>query len=144
MQLHAHSGVLSWILQAWGHSTAVGPFAEILATTDETPGIVYADLDLSQSVTRRQNMPLQARRPQCFRATCFELVRPRYHAGYQASFVMIVCPIRTVADKWWVAQVTLSCHALCNPLLPPSIGSTTALTPPPAGAATRRPLLLGR
>ncbi|KAL4855772.1 Omega-amidase [Chlorella vulgaris] len=44
---------------AWGHSTAVGPFAEILATTDEKPGIVYCEMDLAQVEQRRTNMPLQ-------------------------------------------------------------------------------------
>ena len=47
---------------AWGHSTAVGPFAEILGTRDETEGIVYADLDLGQIETRRANMPLRLQR----------------------------------------------------------------------------------
>ena len=47
---------------AWGHSTAVGPFAEILGTRDETEGIVYADLDLGELKTRRANMPLKAQR----------------------------------------------------------------------------------
>ncbi|KAL4444641.1 hypothetical protein ABPG77_002458 [Micractinium sp. CCAP 211/92] len=44
---------------AWGHSTAVGPFAEILGTTDEKPGIVYADMDFAQLAERRDNMPLR-------------------------------------------------------------------------------------
>lgn len=48
--------------QAWGHSTAVGPFAEILATTDEKPGTVFAELDLAEIAKRRQNMPLQFQR----------------------------------------------------------------------------------
>lgn len=43
---------------AWGHSTVVGPFAEILATTDHQPGIVYAELDLAAVEERRTNMPL--------------------------------------------------------------------------------------
>lgn len=44
--------------QAWGHSTAVGPFAEVLATTGHEPTIIYADLDLKQIEERRANMPL--------------------------------------------------------------------------------------
>lgn len=44
---------------AWGHSTAVGPFAEILGTTDEKAGIVYADMDFGQLAERRANMPLR-------------------------------------------------------------------------------------
>lgn len=33
---------------AWGHSTVVGPFAEVLATTDEKPGIVICEMDFAQ------------------------------------------------------------------------------------------------
>ncbi|KAL4427684.1 hypothetical protein ABPG75_001773 [Micractinium tetrahymenae] len=44
---------------AWGHSTAVGPFAEILGSTDEKPGIVYAEMDFAQLAERRANMPLR-------------------------------------------------------------------------------------
>lgn len=44
--------------QAWGHSTVVGPFGEILGTTGHEPTIVYADLDFAQLEERRQNMPL--------------------------------------------------------------------------------------
>lgn len=47
---------------AWGHSTAIGPFGEILGTRDHTQGIVYAELDLDQIPLRRQNMPLQQQR----------------------------------------------------------------------------------
>jgi omega-amidase len=48
--------------QAWGHSTAVGPFGEVLATTDELPGNVYAELDWSQIDARRRAIPLAAQR----------------------------------------------------------------------------------
>lgn len=52
---------------AWGHSTAVGPFGEILGTRDHTPGIVFADLDLGEIEVRRTNMPLQhQRRPDLY------------------------------------------------------------------------------
>lgn len=44
--------------KAWGHSSVVGPFAEVLATCDEAPAVVYADLDYGQLVERRTNMPL--------------------------------------------------------------------------------------
>ena len=47
---------------AWGHSTAVDPFANVLGTRDETEGIVFADLDLSEIETRRSNMPLRQQR----------------------------------------------------------------------------------
>lgn len=44
---------------AWGHSTAVGPFAEILGAADEKPGIVLCEMDFGQIEERRQNMPLR-------------------------------------------------------------------------------------
>jgi omega-amidase len=44
---------------AWGHSTVVGPFGQVLATIDEKPGTVYAELDFAEIETRRQNMPIQ-------------------------------------------------------------------------------------
>lgn len=44
---------------AWGHSTAVGAFGEILGTTDHSEGIVLAEMDLSTIPQRRTNMPLQ-------------------------------------------------------------------------------------
>jgi omega-amidase len=47
---------------AWGHSTAVGPFGEILGTRDHTEGIVYSELDLDQIPVRRSNMPLRHQR----------------------------------------------------------------------------------
>lgn len=56
--------------QAWGHSTVVGPFAEVLATCEEAPAIVYADLDFAQVDERRANMPLERQR----RGDLYELV----------------------------------------------------------------------
>ena len=47
---------------AWGHSTAVGPFAEVLATTEHGVATVTADLELGQIEERRANMPLAAQR----------------------------------------------------------------------------------
>ena len=44
---------------AWGHSSAIGPFGEVLATIDHQEGNVYAELDLDQIPTRRTNMPLR-------------------------------------------------------------------------------------
>ena len=48
--------------EAWGHSTVVGPFAEVLATTDENESIVTCECDLEQIATRRRNMPLETQR----------------------------------------------------------------------------------
>ena len=42
---------------AWGHSTVVGPWGDIVATTDESAGIVVADLDLSKVGQTRASIP---------------------------------------------------------------------------------------
>jgi omega-amidase len=44
---------------AWGHSTAVAPFGDIVATTDETAGIVIADLDLTKVDEMRRSIPVR-------------------------------------------------------------------------------------
>jgi len=56
--------------QAWGHSTVVGPFAEVLATCEEGPATVVAELDFDQVDQRRSNMPLGQQR----RGDLYELV----------------------------------------------------------------------
>lgn len=33
---------------AWGHSSVVSPWGKVVATTDHTPGIVHADIDLAE------------------------------------------------------------------------------------------------
>eukprot|EP00529_Nitzschia_sp_RCC80_P024666 CAMPEP_0113488408 /NCGR_PEP_ID=MMETSP0014_2-20120614/26002_1 /TAXON_ID=2857 /ORGANISM="Nitzschia sp." /LENGTH=445 /DNA_ID=CAMNT_0000382121 /DNA_START=108 /DNA_END=1445 /DNA_ORIENTATION=+ /assembly_acc=CAM_ASM_000159 len=43
---------------AWGHSTAVSPWGEIVATTDEKEGIVMADLDLQRVNEIRSGIPI--------------------------------------------------------------------------------------
>ena len=48
--------------QAWGHSTVVGPFAEVLATTGHESDIVYAEIDYQEIQERRTNMPLVKQR----------------------------------------------------------------------------------
>eukprot|EP00775_Hariotina_reticulata_P002081 gene2081-2400_t len=45
--------------QAWGHSTVVGPFAEVLATSDHEATTIYTELDFGQVDERRLNLPLQ-------------------------------------------------------------------------------------
>lgn len=44
--------------QAWGHSTAVNPWGEVLATTDEKAGIVYADCPLPRISEIRAQIPV--------------------------------------------------------------------------------------
>ena len=57
---------LLW-LQAWGHSSVFSPWGECLGTTGHEPATVYADLDLAEMKTRRQNMPLaQQKRPDLY------------------------------------------------------------------------------
>ncbi|CAD7699541.1 unnamed protein product [Ostreobium quekettii] len=48
--------------QAWGHSTAVGPFGEVLATCGHEQATVFVELDLAQVERRRENMPFMRQR----------------------------------------------------------------------------------
>jgi predicted amidohydrolase len=44
--------------RTWGHSMIVNPWGKILAEADgETPGIIMAELDLSQVEKYRENIP---------------------------------------------------------------------------------------
>ncbi|KAF4375758.1 hypothetical protein F8388_014480 [Cannabis sativa] len=47
---------------AWGHSTLVGPFGEVLATTEHEETIIIAEIDYSTVELRRTNLPLQKQR----------------------------------------------------------------------------------
>ena len=38
--------------QAWGHSTVVGPWADIVASVSEQPVVIYADLDMDRVEVR--------------------------------------------------------------------------------------------
>lgn len=42
---------------AWGHSTVVSPWGEVVGTCDENPGIVICDLDMSKVDEMRQGIP---------------------------------------------------------------------------------------
>jgi omega-amidase len=44
--------------QAWGHSTLVSPWGEVAATTDEGPGIVYADARPGRVAEVRAQIPV--------------------------------------------------------------------------------------
>ena len=46
------------VVQAWGHSSVIGPFAEVMATTGHDADIVYAEIDYAQIEERRSNMQL--------------------------------------------------------------------------------------
>lgn len=43
---------------AWGHSTVVSPWGDIVATTEHEPTIIYADIDLSKVDEMRGNIPV--------------------------------------------------------------------------------------
>ncbi|KAF5174985.1 Nitrilase/cyanide hydratase and apolipoprotein N-acyltransferase family protein, partial [Thalictrum thalictroides] len=43
---------------AWGHSTLVGPFGQVLATTEHEETTIIAEIDYSQIDLRRTNLPL--------------------------------------------------------------------------------------
>ncbi|KAL2480059.1 Omega-amidase [Abeliophyllum distichum] len=47
---------------AWGHSTLVGPFGEIIVTTDHDEAIVISEIDYSLIEQRRANLPFQKQR----------------------------------------------------------------------------------
>ncbi|KAJ0408396.1 hypothetical protein P43SY_003122 [Pythium insidiosum] len=43
--------------QAWGHSTVISPWGEVVATCEHSDAIVYADLELEKVDTMRRNIP---------------------------------------------------------------------------------------
>ncbi|KAK4391847.1 Omega-amidase, chloroplastic [Sesamum angolense] len=47
---------------AWGHSTLVGPFGEVLATTEHDEATVIAEIDYSLLEQRRKYLPIQRQR----------------------------------------------------------------------------------
>lgn len=47
---------------AWGHSSVVGPWGDVIASTDEKESIIYANLDLNRSKEIRQNIPIRHQR----------------------------------------------------------------------------------
>lgn len=42
---------------AWGHSSVISPWGEVLATTEESEAVVYADLQLEKVDEMRQGIP---------------------------------------------------------------------------------------
>ncbi|XP_065848935.1 omega-amidase, chloroplastic [Euphorbia lathyris] len=47
---------------AWGHSTLVGPFGEVVATTEHEQDIIIAEIDYSLIELRRTSLPLTKQR----------------------------------------------------------------------------------
>jgi omega-amidase len=58
---------------AWGHSTVVGPWGNIVATRDEHEGIVVADLDLKKVDEMRRSIPVYQQK----RDDLYDLVKQR-------------------------------------------------------------------
>lgn len=48
--------------EAWGHSTIVGPFAEVVAAAEDGPAVVVAQVDYAQVETRRANIPVRVQK----------------------------------------------------------------------------------
>eukprot|EP00002_Diphylleia_rotans_P013299 TRINITY_DN2596_c0_g3_i7.p1 TRINITY_DN2596_c0_g3~~TRINITY_DN2596_c0_g3_i7.p1 ORF type:complete len:289 (+),score=59.11 TRINITY_DN2596_c0_g3_i7:72-938(+) len=48
--------------QAWGHSTIVSPWGEVMATCDHDATILYADLDFGRLEEIRQQIPISVQR----------------------------------------------------------------------------------
>jgi len=47
---------------AWGHSTVVNPLGQVIATTEDSEAIVYADLDPSVTESTRTGIPVYTQR----------------------------------------------------------------------------------
>jgi len=48
--------------QAWGHSSVVSPWGDVVATTDHKPSIVIADLDMERVFEMRKNIPVRSQK----------------------------------------------------------------------------------
>eukprot|EP01104_Vermistella_antarctica_P000495 TRINITY_DN10659_c0_g1_i1.p1 TRINITY_DN10659_c0_g1~~TRINITY_DN10659_c0_g1_i1.p1 ORF type:complete len:369 (+),score=61.28 TRINITY_DN10659_c0_g1_i1:43-1149(+) len=48
--------------QAWGHSSVVSPWGEVIATTEHGPDIVYADIDIDQVEEFRTKIPTRTQK----------------------------------------------------------------------------------
>ena len=44
--------------QAWGHTTLISPWGDVVATTEHAPAVVVADVDLTKVAEIRQNIPV--------------------------------------------------------------------------------------
>ena len=43
---------------AWGHSSVIDPWGKVVATTEETPATIYAEVDLAETAEPRQAIPV--------------------------------------------------------------------------------------
>ncbi|XAR67590.1 Omega-amidase [Bertholletia excelsa] len=61
----------------WGHSTVVGPFGEIIATSSHEETVVMGEIDYSKIQHRREAMPMERqRRPDVYRFVDFQEKKP--------------------------------------------------------------------
>mmetsp|Transcript_33903 Transcript_33903/g.44721 ORF Transcript_33903/g.44721 Transcript_33903/m.44721 type:complete len:419 (-) Transcript_33903:343-1599(-) len=65
--------------QAWGHSTVVNPWGEVLATTEHDPDIVYAELDLAAISGFRQSIPVSFQK----RHDIYEVIHKEDTGGFK-------------------------------------------------------------
>jgi len=49
---------LSSTYHAWGHSSIVDPWGEVIGTTDETPSIVASEINLEKNEEIRNQIPV--------------------------------------------------------------------------------------
>lgn len=61
--------------QAWGHSTIVNPWGEILATTGHDPALVLAELDMAGLEETRRNIPTAQQKRLDLYTTCSEVAQ---------------------------------------------------------------------
>jgi len=59
--------------QAWGHSSVVDPWGTVIATTDHTPSIIYADINLARVDEVRSQIPVLKQK----RLDIYETPKPR-------------------------------------------------------------------
>lgn len=48
--------------QAWGHSSVISPWGEVVSTTDHTAGIVYAEINLDRVDEVRSQIPVRSQK----------------------------------------------------------------------------------
>ena len=56
-QVGAHAAQAGALRHTWGHSMVVDPWGAVVADGGETPGIIFADLDLGRVAEARQRVP---------------------------------------------------------------------------------------
>ena len=62
---------------AWGHSSVISPWGEVIATCDENPEIVMADLDMNKVTEMRMAIPTMVQK----RHDLYRLVEGRNAPG---------------------------------------------------------------